>query len=236
MEDYLEAIHHLQARKGAARSKDIADMLGVTRSSVTGALRALSARKLINYSPYDLVTLTREGEQVAADVVRRHTVLKRFLTQILGMESEQAEQAACGLEHELSDTALQRLGQLVDFLQACPRCSVALGSPVLCPLDKRGQPISCTACVERGAKQQAKRRFGPAVPLNSLKKEGLVRIVKLPRTRSLSARLRESGVLPGLTALVAERSEEGVTLLVAGLPVRIPALAAQNLTVQPLNE
>ena len=58
LEDYLEVIFHLEQSNRVARAKDIADQMNVQRASVTGALKALSGRGLINYSPYSFITLT----------------------------------------------------------------------------------------------------------------------------------------------------------------------------------
>ena len=55
----------------------------MNKSSVIGALRSLSEKGLVNYAPYDLITLTAEGEQVAKEVVRRHETLKDFFMKIL---------------------------------------------------------------------------------------------------------------------------------------------------------
>ena len=51
LEDYLEAIFNIASQSKIARSKDIAKMLGVSKSSVTGALRALKEKGLANYEP-----------------------------------------------------------------------------------------------------------------------------------------------------------------------------------------
>ena len=69
LENYLEAIFHISEDKQAARAKDIAQRLKLKGSSVTGALRLLSERGLINYAPYDIITLTPKGKKVARDVV-----------------------------------------------------------------------------------------------------------------------------------------------------------------------
>ena len=76
LEDYLEAIFHIESKKQAARAKDIAQRLNVKNSSVTGALHSLSEKGLINYAPYDLITLTPKGKTVANGVVRRHEALE----------------------------------------------------------------------------------------------------------------------------------------------------------------
>ncbi|MFA6176565.1 MAG: metal-dependent transcriptional regulator, partial [Phycisphaerae bacterium] len=51
-EDYLEAIYNLVSLHKVARSKDIAESLGVSRASVTGAIKLLSDKGLVDYKPY----------------------------------------------------------------------------------------------------------------------------------------------------------------------------------------
>jgi DtxR family Mn-dependent transcriptional regulator len=109
LEDYLEAIYHVVETKQAARAKDIVERLGVHNSSVTQALRSLAEKGLVNYAPYDLVTLTEEGQTAALDVVQRHRSLRAFLEEVLGLEPEHAEKDACRLEHDLSPEVARRL-------------------------------------------------------------------------------------------------------------------------------
>ena len=75
LEDYLEAIFHIVGEKQAARAKDIAKRLKVNNSSVTGALRSLAEKGMINYAPYDVITLTTKGQKLAEDVVRRYQTI-----------------------------------------------------------------------------------------------------------------------------------------------------------------
>ena len=58
LEDYIEAIYHIISEKEVARGKDIASRLKVSGASVTEALRALSKKGLINYAPYEVITMT----------------------------------------------------------------------------------------------------------------------------------------------------------------------------------
>ncbi len=122
MEDYLEAIFHIVSEKQAARAKDIANRLNVNNSSVTGALRTLSEKGLINYAPYDLITLTETGKERARSVVRRHDALKNFFIRILCAEHDEAEETACKMEHSISPDILQRLIFFMDFVESCPKC------------------------------------------------------------------------------------------------------------------
>jgi len=121
LEDYLEVIYDIVRHKQAARAKDIADRLHVRAPSVTGALRLLSEKGLINYAPYDIITMTRDGERIARDVTRRHEALKTFFTKILCVDEQEAGDIACRLEHEISPNILKRLKKIVDFIDQCPR-------------------------------------------------------------------------------------------------------------------
>ena len=121
MEDYLEAIFHISEQKQAARAKDIADRMQVNKSSVTGALRSLSDKGLVNYAPYDIITLTGRGKKLAVEIVRRHEALKDFFVKILLIDKTEAEQAACKVEHEVSKNIVDRLIRFVEFMEICPR-------------------------------------------------------------------------------------------------------------------
>ena len=136
MEDYLEAIYHISSEKQAARAKDISDRLKVNKSSVTGALRSLSEKGLVNYAPYDLITLTAEGEQLAKEVVRRHETLKDFFMKILLLDEEEAEEASCKIEHAISNKIIDRVISFVEFMEICPRGGQGMAQGFQAPLRK----------------------------------------------------------------------------------------------------
>ncbi|HNR32304.1 MAG TPA: metal-dependent transcriptional regulator [Candidatus Hydrogenedentes bacterium] len=114
-EDYLEAIFWLTQEDRVARSRDITRRMGVTKSTVTGALRQLRADGLVNYAPYSYVTLTREGLAIARNVARRHAVLREFLCRILGMDYDAADALACAFEHSIDAAALDRFEAFLEF-------------------------------------------------------------------------------------------------------------------------
>ncbi|MBA7475400.1 HTH-type transcriptional regulator MntR [subsurface metagenome] len=116
LEDYLEAIFNLAGESNVARSKDIAKSLNVAKSSVTGALRLLAKKGLVNYKPYGYVTLTDSGIAEAARVARKHNVIKSFFINILGVDSEVAQEAACKMEHALGPAIISRLLDFTDFV------------------------------------------------------------------------------------------------------------------------
>lgn len=149
LEDYLEAIWHLVREKNTARSKDIAERLGVNKSSVTGALKSLSARGLILYEAYQTATLTPEGKRTAEDIVRRHEVIRDFLERLLLLPGDVAEDNACRMEHALDGRVLERLVRFVEFTLICPRTKEGWveGFRTACHRDL-GEG-SCQACVSR---------------------------------------------------------------------------------------
>ena len=106
LEDYLEAILLLERSSRVARVSEIAGQLGVSRPSVTGALKSLSARRLVTHAPYGHVTLTVEGASIAAEVERRHLAIRDFLIGVLGIPGDRAEATACKMEHVLEPEIL----------------------------------------------------------------------------------------------------------------------------------
>ncbi|MBQ4337063.1 MAG: metal-dependent transcriptional regulator [Lentisphaeria bacterium] len=113
-EDYLEAIAELIAVEGHAHTKDIADKLHVKMPSVTGALRQLEKSGCIEYRTNYPVQLTAVGEELAADIMRRHRVLKQFFTHALGLLPSQASETACRIEHLVDAGTIRRLGIFTD--------------------------------------------------------------------------------------------------------------------------
>lgn len=118
LEDYLEAIFNLASDSQSARSKDIAETLGVAPSSVTGALQALKEKGLANYRPYGCITLTRRGQTAAEEVVRKHNILKSFFVSVLGVDKELAQHAACKAEHALGPEIIGRLLSFIEYVTA----------------------------------------------------------------------------------------------------------------------
>lgn len=120
-EMYLKTIYQVMHQKGAARSKDISQAMGVSSSSVTGALRHLKEMGLINYEPYDVITLTDQGEPVATEIMRRYDSLSDFFINVLKVDEDEAKDCACRLEHVISSPVLNRIAKFAEFVRQCPR-------------------------------------------------------------------------------------------------------------------
>jgi DtxR family Mn-dependent transcriptional regulator len=147
LEDYLEVIFNLSGKSKVARSKDIAELLDVSRASVTGALRLLSKKGLANYKPYGYVTLTESGQTAAAEVARKHQILKSFFVGVLGIQQDTAQKAACKAEHALGPAIIQRLLSFIDFVNQSGKD----GYDVLAEFER-----FCQRKSYRGPKQQKK--------------------------------------------------------------------------------
>jgi DtxR family Mn-dependent transcriptional regulator len=122
LEDYLKAIHQIVAEKQAARGKDIAQRLGVSNPSVTAALRSLADKGLINYAPYDIVTLTDRGREISEDITGRHRALRDFFVKVLSVGDDVADKAACDMEHALPRDILVSLTEFIGFVERRPEC------------------------------------------------------------------------------------------------------------------
>jgi DtxR family Mn-dependent transcriptional regulator len=125
LEDYLETILYLEKAQKVARAKDIADRLGLQRGTVTSALKSLADKALINYTPYNFITLTPKGQKIAEEITRRHASIKRFLLEVLQIDPQTAEATACRMEHAIDAKSMARLACLSDFLATCPRAGAA---------------------------------------------------------------------------------------------------------------
>ncbi|MDD5134297.1 MAG: metal-dependent transcriptional regulator [Phycisphaerae bacterium] len=114
-EDYLEAIYNLVYHNRVARCRDIATSLDVSMASVTGALKFLCDKELVNYKPYGYITLTEKGQKEALAVVRRHNIIESFFVNVLGVDEQEAKQAACKAEHSLGPAIVSRLLSFTEF-------------------------------------------------------------------------------------------------------------------------
>ena len=107
-EDYLEAILRLRETKGPVRSVDISQLLGVTKPSVSFAMKKLRENDFIHMDQDNLITLTEKGEEIAMRIYDRHKTIMSFLTAI-GVEEGVAREDACKIEHDISEESFNAL-------------------------------------------------------------------------------------------------------------------------------
>jgi DtxR family Mn-dependent transcriptional regulator len=121
MEDYLETIYFLSQKHEVVRVKDIAENMGVRMPTVTSMLKKLNKKGMIAYERYETVELTPKGSDLGNEIDQRHRAISSFLTDILMIGRDQADQDACRIEHSISRITLKRLMDFMEFVGNCPR-------------------------------------------------------------------------------------------------------------------
>ena len=84
-EDYLKCLYHLQEGKSAVSTNEIAKYLSMKASSVSDMLKKLADKNLVNYLRYKGSTLTKKGELIALNIIRKHRLWETFLVEKLGI-------------------------------------------------------------------------------------------------------------------------------------------------------
>ena len=107
VEDYLKTIYTLSKRK-AVHGLDIAGELGVSRPTVSVALRALAEEGYVFADDGHEIHLTEKGKRIAEDTYERHSTFCRLLTG-LGVDEKTAAADACELEHAVSSESYEVL-------------------------------------------------------------------------------------------------------------------------------
>lgn len=114
LEDYIEAIYVLKTKtKMPVRIKEIASFLKVNKTTVVAAVKKLKENLLVTQEHYGYILLTPEGEKTALVVYNKHSVLKKFLMEILDVSLEKAEEDACKMEHILSDETFSKIEEFL---------------------------------------------------------------------------------------------------------------------------
>ena len=108
MEDYLEAVLVLQQKHGYIRCVDVAGYLGVTKPSVSRAVKELSKKKCLLKKDDGTLSLTEQGWQIAQQIYEKHQFFTRQLIEA-GVPHDIAAQDACRLEHVISETSFNKL-------------------------------------------------------------------------------------------------------------------------------
>ena len=106
-EDYLEAVLMLKEEQGYVRSIDLAEHLGVTKPSVSYAIRQLRDNGYVTMDHAKMISLTDKGMEIADRIYARHKMLTEFF---------QARDDACKVEHDISDETFKALSAYTEKL------------------------------------------------------------------------------------------------------------------------
>jgi DtxR family Mn-dependent transcriptional regulator len=176
----LKAIYRFTRDGSEAHTGALADSLGLSPGTVTTLVKRLADRGLVDHRPYQGVSFTDNGRRAAIAAIRRHRIVERFLSDMLGYAWNQADALAVGFEHDLPDEVVDRL-------------FVALHRPTTCP---HGFPIPDVA-----------DRDLPATPqLYELTAGDVARVAVSGSTESeIVTFLEDLGVVPGAEVRVIEK-------------------------------
>ena len=183
VEEYLEAIYRLEESKGSAKTSELAQRMKVALGTITNTVESMENQSLIVHEPYKGVKLTSKGRKMALDVLRRHRLSERLLTDVLQLDWSKAHDAACKLEHAIADK---------DVLKPLEK---ALGNPKTCP---HGNPIP----TESGKMSEERSEL-----LTGLSQGESGTILKVTdERRDMLQYLSTLGLVPGASVSVEEKA------------------------------
>jgi DtxR family transcriptional regulator, Mn-dependent transcriptional regulator len=137
--ELLKAIYRRSKDGARVHTGALADALSVAPGTVTALVKRLAERGLLDHNPYRGVELTHPGRAVAVAAIRRHRIVERFLSDMLGYAWNEADLLASSFEHELPQEVEDRLYLALDRPASCPHgfpipASAAVDIPEMPPL------------------------------------------------------------------------------------------------------
>jgi DtxR family Mn-dependent transcriptional regulator len=108
-QDYLKTIYCLEKESDGVTVSRLAEALGVSPPSITSMVKKLAGRKLVAYTPYLSIALTRSGERRALELVRHHRLVEAYLQKALNIGLERLHEEADKLEHAISEDLEERI-------------------------------------------------------------------------------------------------------------------------------
>lgn len=111
-EDYLITMYSLH-EKGEIKSVDIANILRVSKPSVSEMIKKLASELLVDAKPYSKIKFTKKGLDEAKRIMHNHRVIEVFLKKVLKYDINKVHEEAHRLEHAFSEESIKRLDELV---------------------------------------------------------------------------------------------------------------------------
>jgi len=189
-EEYLEIIYKLQEKSGVATTSDLVRSLKVAPGTVTNTIARLEKESLVIHKPYRGVRLTEKGRRIALRTIRKHRLSERLLTDLLNVEWEKVHEAACKLEHSISDEIAKKIEKALGHPKTCPH-----GNPI---------PTECGGIIEEKCE-----------PLSELSpgEKGVIAKITDERTELLEY-LNSIGVRPNKIVEIIEKAPFGGPIVI----------------------
>lgn len=151
-EDYLLTIYKLEKSNRVARSKDIVQMQKVAKSTVTAALKQLSEKNMINYQPYEPITLTPSGVEKAQRLFLRKKAIEDFFINIIQLSKIEAEKVADSIEHFMEPLVLRKFVCFMTFFKKREHQKDSLIKEYKKYVNSSQHKLDCTDCLKDYAK------------------------------------------------------------------------------------
>ena len=207
-EEYCECIFELQEDDVDVIQARIVERLNVSRPAVSEMIRRLENEKLITVD-HNTIKLTTAGQTLAQQVVRRHRLAERFLTDVLNLSWAEAHHEAGKWEHVMSMNVEIAMDKL-------------LGSPTTCP---HGNPIPGSRYEAPDSRRLVDLGVGEGFTVSRIPEE-------LEFTPGLLDFLEGASLLPGRSGKVTASSPDGtMTVEVEGSHVGVGAFASARILV-----
>ncbi|HEX2273833.1 MAG TPA: metal-dependent transcriptional regulator [Acidimicrobiales bacterium] len=116
----LKSLYRLSRDGQDAHTGALAELLGVSPGTATAIVKRLAERGLLDHKLYRGVELTEAGRSAAVAAIRRHRIVERFLSDMLGYAWNEADRLATAFEHELPAEVENRLYLALDRPASCP--------------------------------------------------------------------------------------------------------------------
>lgn len=218
VEEYLEAIQALTEEGTPVIQARLASRLGRSAPSVSEMLDRLASDGYVERTGRR-IALTDSGRRLADSVIRKHRLAERLLVDVIGLPWHKAHLEAGRWEHVISDEVEERLAEVLGHPSTCPH-----GNPI---------PGASPRVSAQSATRQPETSILDALPGQKLRLERITEEVELDM-EALEF-LDRSGFIPGRTALLKHKGEDGsVTLEVDEASVRIEPAMCQQLFVSVL--
>src|SRR4249919_1308799 len=186
-EEYLQIMFWLEEAGLPINGANIARALQLSPPTVHEMIGRLEGDGYVERADDKSLTFTDKGRGEAESISRRHRLIERFLTDVLGIPWDEVHEEAERLEHAMSPVLEERMLAAIGDAKTCPH-----GHPIVAGTRLAGVPL---ADVAPGASVRVLRFENEA--------EDLLRYLKA------------SGLEPGLEGTMSERDEEHVTVAVA---------------------
>jgi DtxR family transcriptional regulator, Mn-dependent transcriptional regulator len=137
IQDYLKHIYELTEGGESASTNALAQKLNIKPASVTGMMQKLASAQpaLVEYHKHQGVTLTKEGQKAALEVIRHHRLLEAWLVQTLGYSWDEVHEEAERLEHVISEDFERRIAAAMGHPLRDPHGEVIPTADLEMPID-----------------------------------------------------------------------------------------------------